>query len=172
MSDRPALAYVTSRLARARSSGVTEWDIFTRQKWDIYIRHRQALTIEISTYLNRPSSGCRGARTRIQQKRERGANRGSGLPLQRIHESVLWRRPVNNRYGRLRSGFEKALAVRHVGQCRCGTRGYTDSRLALRRPVANRREATASARANRGELRLNFSKTSAAFCCWKTDAFW
>jgi hypothetical protein len=43
VSDRPALAYVTPRRARARSSGVTEWDIFTRQKWDIYIRHRHLL---------------------------------------------------------------------------------------------------------------------------------
>ena len=40
MSDRPALAYVTPRRARTRSSGVTEWDIVDRQKWDIYIRHR------------------------------------------------------------------------------------------------------------------------------------
>jgi hypothetical protein len=39
LSDRPGLAYVTPRLARALwSLGVAEWDIFTRQKWDIYIR--------------------------------------------------------------------------------------------------------------------------------------
>jgi hypothetical protein len=39
VSDRPGFAYLMPRLARARwSLALAEWDIFARQKWDIYNR--------------------------------------------------------------------------------------------------------------------------------------
>ena len=38
MSDRPGIAYLMARRARARLPGPAEWDIFVRQKWDIYSR--------------------------------------------------------------------------------------------------------------------------------------